>query len=160
MDCMDCLDDRTRRKDLDAFYAPPAYAREAAELVTRAVDDVPDGNDCIALDGRAGTSDPEGASPGSKDRNGDDVIRHCIVSALGCHGCKALVERLGDKVRAIVLGSEGGNRHVREKGMFATTADLGIACQRDDQARACETRNNGIHTCVHLVYVSLCSSPV
>lgn len=47
---MDCLNDRLNRKDLGAFYTPEPYARKAAELVKKAVERVPDGNDYVILD--------------------------------------------------------------------------------------------------------------
>ena len=77
---MDCLNDRLSKKDLGAFYTPMPYAKKAAELVQMAVDRIPDGNDYIILDRCAGTGNLECALIGLKDKNGDDLISHCVVS--------------------------------------------------------------------------------
>lgn len=47
---MDCLNDRLNKKDLGAFYTPAPYCEKASELVVKAVERVPEGNDYIILD--------------------------------------------------------------------------------------------------------------
>ena len=103
---MDCLNDRLSKKDLGAFYTPEPYARKAAELVEKAVARVPEGNDYIILDRCAGTGNLEAALVGLTDRNGDELIAHCVVSTYEYYEYKVLLERIGDKVRDIVPPSE------------------------------------------------------
>lgn len=103
---MDCLNDRLSKKDLGAFYTPVAYAKKAAELVQIAVDRVPDGNDYIILDRCAGTGNLEAALIGLTDKNGDELIEHCVVSTYEYYEYKVLSERIGDKVRDIIPPSE------------------------------------------------------
>lgn len=103
---MDCLNDRLSKKDLGAFYTPIPYAKKAAELVQMAVDRVPDGNDYIILDRCAGTGNLEAALIGLSDKNGDDLIEHCVVSTYEYYEYKVLQERIGDKVRDIIPPTE------------------------------------------------------
>ena len=103
---MDCLNDRLSKKDLGAFYTPIPYAKKAAELVQMAVDRVPDGNDYIILDRCAGTGNLEAALIWLTDKNGDDLIEHCVVSTYEYYEYKVLSERIGDKVRDIIPPSE------------------------------------------------------
>ena len=103
---MDCLNDRLSKKDLGAFYTPIPYAKKAAELVQMAVDRVPNGNDYIILDRCAGTGNLEAALIGLTDKNGDDLIEHCVVSTYEYYEYKVLSERIGDKVRDIIPPSE------------------------------------------------------
>lgn len=103
---MDCLNDRLSKKDLGAFYTPIPYAKKAAELVQMAVGRVPDGNDYIILDRCAGTGNLEAALIGLTDKNGDDLIEHCVVSTYEYYEYKVLQERIGDKVRDIIPPSE------------------------------------------------------
>lgn len=103
---MDCLNDRLSKKDLGAFYTPIPYAKKATELVQIAVDRVPDGNDYIILDRCAGTGNLEAALIGMVDKNGDDLIEHCVVSTYEYYEYKVLQERIGDKVRDIIPPSE------------------------------------------------------
>lgn len=103
---MDCLNDRLSKKDLGAFYTPMPYARKAAELVQMAVERVPDGNDYIILDRCAGTGNLESALIGMYDKNGDELISHCVVSTYEYYEYKVLQERIGDKVRDIIPPTE------------------------------------------------------
>lgn len=52
---MDLLNDRMHRKELGAFYTPPAYCKKATELVRKAIAQIPKGHDYIILDRCAGT---------------------------------------------------------------------------------------------------------
>ena len=112
---MDCLNDRLSKKDLGAFYTPVAYAKKAAELVQMAVDRVPDGNDYIILDRCAGTGNLEAALIGLTDKNGDELIEHCVVSTYEYYEYKVLSERIGDKVRDIIPPSEA---NVQDRGGY------------------------------------------
>ena len=103
---MDCLNDRLNKKDLGAFYTPKAYCEKASELVMKAVERVPDGNDYIILDRCAGTGNLEAALIGKFDKNGDELISHCVVSTYEYYEYKVLSERIGDKVRNIIPPSE------------------------------------------------------
>lgn len=52
---MDLLNDRMHRKELGAFYTPPAYCRKVLELVRKAIKQIPKGNDYVIVDRCAGT---------------------------------------------------------------------------------------------------------
>ncbi len=103
---MDCLNDRLNKKDLGAFYTPVPYCEKAAELVETAVAKVPDGNDYIILDRCAGTGNLEAALYGRYDRNGDELISHCVVSTYEYYEYKVLLERIGQDVRNIIPPTE------------------------------------------------------
>lgn len=103
---MDCLNDRLNKKDLGAFYTPKPYCDKASELVIKAVARVPEGNDYIILDRCAGTGNLEESLIGKYDKNGDELISHCIVSTYEYYEYKVLSERLGDKVRNIIPPTE------------------------------------------------------
>ena len=103
---MDCLNDRLNKKDLGAFYTPMPYCEKASELVMRAVERVPKGNDYIILDRCAGTGNLESALIGKYDRNGDELISHCVASTYEYYEYKVLSERIGDKVRNIIPPTE------------------------------------------------------
>lgn len=108
---MDCLNDRLSKKDLGAFYTPEEYCKKAAELVQMAVARVPDGNDYIILDRCAGTGNLEAALIGLKDKNGDDLIGHCVVSTYEYYEYKVLNERIGELVRDIIPPTEADVRY-------------------------------------------------
>lgn len=103
---MDCLNDRLNKKDLGAFYTPKAYCEKASELVMKAVERVPDGNDYVIIDRCAGTGNLEAALIGKLDKNGDELISHCVVSTYEYYEYKVLSERIGDKVRNIIPPTE------------------------------------------------------
>lgn len=52
---MDLLNDKMHRKELGAFFTPPAYCKKALELVRKAIKQIPKGNDYIIVDRCAGT---------------------------------------------------------------------------------------------------------
>ena len=56
---MDLLNDTQHKKELGAFYTPPAYCRKATELVRQAIKQIPAGHDYIILDRCAGTGNLE-----------------------------------------------------------------------------------------------------
>ena len=103
---MDCLNDRLNKKDLGAFYTPEPYCQKAAELVEMAVARVPDGNDYIILDRASGTGNLESALYGRYDKNGDELISHCVVSTYEYYEYKVLLERIGQDVRTIIPPTE------------------------------------------------------
>lgn len=103
---MDCLNDRLNKKDLGAFYTPIPYCEKASELVLEAVNRVPKGNDYIILDRCAGIGNLEVALIGKYDKNGDELISHCVVSTYEYYEYKVLSERIGDKVRNIIPPTE------------------------------------------------------
>ena len=103
---MDCLNDRLNKKDLGAFYTPKAYCEKASELVMKAVERVPDGNDYVIIDRCAGTGNLEAALIVKFDKNGDELISHCVVSTYEYYEYKVLSERIGDKVRNIIPPTE------------------------------------------------------
>ena len=103
---MDCLNDRLNKKDLGAFYTPAPYCEKASELVMKAVERVPEGNDYIILDRCSGTGNLEAALIGKYDKNGDELISHCVVSTYEYYEYKVLQERIGDKVRNIIPPTE------------------------------------------------------
>ena len=103
---MDCLNDRLNKKDLGAFYTPAPYCQKAAELVEMAVARVPDGNDYIILDRASGTGNLESALYGRYDKNGDELISHCVVSTYEYYEYKVLLERIGQDVRTIIPPTE------------------------------------------------------
>lgn len=76
---MDCLNSRLAKKDLGAFYTPEPYARKAAELVQKAVERVPEGNDYVIID-RCYDKDTEYLSPDGwkkiSEYNGGKVMQY------------------------------------------------------------------------------------
>lgn len=56
---MDLLNDKQHKKELGAFYTPPAYCLKAVELVRRAIKQIPTGHNYIILDRCAGTGNLE-----------------------------------------------------------------------------------------------------
>lgn len=96
---MDKLNDNLSKKDLGAFYTPAPYCKKAAELVRKAIERVPEGNDYVIIDRCAGTGNLEEALT-------DEELSHCILSTYEYYEYKVLMERLGDKVRFIVPPTE------------------------------------------------------
>ena len=96
---MDKLNDTILKKNLGAFYTHPLYAQKAAELVRKAIERVPQGNDYIILDRCAGTGNLESALT-------DEELSHCIVSTVEYYEYKVLQELIGSKVKAIIPPTE------------------------------------------------------
>jgi len=92
---MDRLNDEIQKKNLGAFYTPTLYAKKSVELVRKAIQRVPDGNDYIILDRCAGTGNLE-------QQLSDEELSHCIVSTYEYYEYKVLMELIGDKVRHII----------------------------------------------------------
>jgi hypothetical protein len=96
---MDKLNDRIAQKDLGAFYTPKAYCDKAVELVRKAIERVPEGNDYVIIDRCAGTGNLEASLT-------DKELEHCILSTYEYYEYKVLIERLGDKVKFIIPPTE------------------------------------------------------
>jgi len=92
---MDRLNDELQKKNLGAFYTPTLYAKKSVDLVRKAIQRVPDGNDYIILDRCAGTGNLE-------QQLSDKELSHCIVSTYEYYEYKVLMELIGDKVRHII----------------------------------------------------------
>lgn len=96
---MDKLNDTIQKKNLGAFYTPEPYVDKSIELVRKAIERVPQGNDYIILDRCAGTGNLE-------KRLTDEELSHCIVSTIEYYEYKVLLELLGSKVRYIIPPTE------------------------------------------------------
>lgn len=92
---MDRLNDNLIKKDLGAFYTPLLYCKKAAELVRKAIDNVPTGNNYVIIDRCAGTGNLESVLT-------DEELSHCILSTYEYYEYKVLCERLADKVKFII----------------------------------------------------------
>lgn len=95
---MDMLNDPMTQKKLGAFYTPPEYAKLSAELVRKAVERVPEGNDYVIIDNCAGT----GSLEMYLDDGGEDILSHVIVSTYELKEWMVLKDRFGSRVRYIV----------------------------------------------------------
>jgi len=96
---MDCLNDRLSKKELGAFFTPPAYAKKSVELVRKAIKLVPKGNDYIILDRCAGTGSLE-------VELSDEELSHTIVSTYEYYEWRILWEKMKGKVRDIIPPTE------------------------------------------------------
>ena len=95
---MDMLNDPMTQKRLGAFYTPPAYAKKASELVRKAIERVPEGNDYVIIDRCAGTGNLEMYL----DDGGEDVLSHVIVSTYELKEWMVLKDRYNGRVRYII----------------------------------------------------------
>ena len=96
---MDRLNDTLSKKNLGAFYTPEKYCEKSVELVRRAIERVPDGNDYVIIDRCAGTGNLEAMLS-------DEELSHTIVSTVEYYEYKVLASLLGDKVRHIIPPTE------------------------------------------------------
>lgn len=96
---MDKLNDNLIKKELGAFFTPPAYAKKAVELVREAIKLVPKGNDYIILDRCAGTGNLQAELS-------DEELSHTIVSTYEYYEYKVLLERFNGRVRHIIPPTE------------------------------------------------------
>ena len=101
---MDTLNDPNEQKRIGAFYTPMEYARQACELVVKAIQRVPEGNDYIILDRCAGTGNLEYYLNDIEfnNKNNDDILSHVIVSSPELKEWQVLKARLGHRVRHIL----------------------------------------------------------
>lgn len=110
---LDKLNDKITQKETGAFYTPTEYAKKAAELVLKAIERVPEGNDYVIFDFCAGTGNLEEVLP-------DDVLSRCILSTYEYYEYRVLLENLGDKVKYIIPPTES---QVEYSNGFITNAD-------------------------------------
>ena len=92
---MDKLNDTLQKKNLGAFYTPVPYAEKSHELLRKAIERVPAGNDYVIIDRCAGTGNLEKGLT-------DDELSHCVLSTVEYYEYKVLQELLGSKVRQII----------------------------------------------------------
>ncbi|MFA6513667.1 MAG: hypothetical protein WCT50_00040 [Patescibacteria group bacterium] len=92
---MDKLNDNLIKKELGAFFTPPAYAKKSVELVREAIKNVPKNNDYIILDRCAGTGNLEAELS-------DEELSHTIISTYEYYEYKVLLERFNGRVRHII----------------------------------------------------------
>lgn len=96
---MDRLNDVLHKKNLGAFYTHPLYAEKSLELVRKAIERVPKGNDYVIIDRCAGTGNLE-------SKMTEEELSHTIVSTYEYYEYKVLMETFGDKVRHIIPPTE------------------------------------------------------
>ena len=96
---MDRLNDDLHKKDLGAFYTHTVYAEKSLELVRKAIERVPIGNDYVIIDRCAGTGNLESGMT-------TEELSHTIVSTYEYYEYKVLLETFGDKVRHIIPPTE------------------------------------------------------
>ena len=96
---MDRLNDVLHKKNLGAFYTHPLYAEKSLELVRKAIERVPKGNDYVIIDRCAGTGNLE-------SKMTEEELSHTIVSTYEYYEYKVLMEAFGDRVRHIIPPSE------------------------------------------------------
>lgn len=96
---MDRLNDVLHKKNLGAFYTHPLYAEKSLELVRKAIERVPKGNDYVIIDRCAGTGNLESSMT-------EEELSHTIVSTYEYYEYKVLMEAFGDKVRHIIPPTE------------------------------------------------------
>ncbi|SFW13415.1 hypothetical protein SAMN02910409_0484 [Prevotellaceae bacterium HUN156] len=96
---MDRLNDVLHKKNLGAFYTHPLYAEKSLELVRKAIERVPEGNDYVIIDRCAGTGNLESSMT-------EEELSHTIVSTYEYYEYKVLMEAFGDKVRHTIPPTE------------------------------------------------------
>lgn len=96
---MDKLNDTLSKKNLGAFYTPQKYCEKSVELVRKAINRVPVGNDYVIIDRCAGTGNLEAMLS-------DEELSHTIVSTVEYYEYKVLASLLGDKVKHIIPPTE------------------------------------------------------
>ncbi len=103
---MDMLNDPAEQKKIGAFYTPLEYAEKACELVMKAIQRVPEGNDYVIIDRCAGTGNLEWCLNDYTEDCGDDILSHVIVSSPELKEWEVLKERIGKKVRHLLPAGE------------------------------------------------------
>ena len=96
---MDKLNDALSKKNLGAFYTPQKYCEKSVELVRKAINRVPVGNDYVIIDRCAGTGNLEAMLS-------DEELSNTIVSTVEYYEYKVLASLLGDKVKHIIPPTE------------------------------------------------------
>ncbi|MGP1580621.1 MAG: hypothetical protein ACTTH5_06345, partial [Wolinella sp.] len=92
---MDLLNDPITQKKLGAFYTPLAYCELAHELLKKAIDRVPKGNDYVIIDRCAGTGNLEKVLS-------DEELSHVIINTYELKEWYVLKDRIGRRVRYII----------------------------------------------------------
>ncbi len=95
---MDILNDPATQKDLGAFYTPPLYVKKATELVKKAIERVPEGNDYVIIDRCAGTGNLEMYLEDIDEK----VLSHVIISTYELKEWMVLKDRFKNRVRYII----------------------------------------------------------
>src|SRR3989338_10170770 len=96
---MDLLNDRQHKKELGAFYTPPAYCLKATELVRKAIKQIPKGHDYIILDRCAGTGNLEEFLT---DKSVDDITIGELGKYVDRSFKKEYISSVGDGVDLIL----------------------------------------------------------
>jgi len=92
---LDILNPKVLQKELGAFYTPPPYCEKATELVRKAINIVPKGNDYIIFDRCAGSGNLEQFFT-------DEELKHCILATYEIIEYTQLVNRYEGRVRYII----------------------------------------------------------
>lgn len=92
---LDRLNDKLKKIELGAFYTPAPYVLKATELLRKAIERVPPGNDYVILDRCAGTGNLERFLS-------DEELSHVIVNTIEEFEYLELSRAFGDRVRAII----------------------------------------------------------
>lgn len=92
---LDRLNDKLKKIELGAFYTPPAYVERATELLRKAIERVPAGNDYIILDRCAGTGNLERCLT-------EEELSHAVLSTIEEFEYLELAREFGDRARAVV----------------------------------------------------------
>lgn len=95
---MDILNDPETQKKLGAFYTPAPYSKKASELVKKAIERVPEGNDYVIIDRCGGTGNLEMYF----DDKDDDILSHVILSTYELKEWIVLKDRYEGRVRYII----------------------------------------------------------
>ncbi|OHA90387.1 MAG: hypothetical protein A3A31_01335 [Candidatus Zambryskibacteria bacterium RIFCSPLOWO2_01_FULL_48_25] len=96
---MDLLNDKQHKKELGAFYTPPAYCLKATELVRKAIKQIPKGHDYIILDRCAGTGNLEEFLT---DKSVDDITIGELGKYVDRSFKKEYISSVGDGVDLIL----------------------------------------------------------
>jgi hypothetical protein len=107
---LDRLNDKLKKIELGAFYTPEPYVEKSYELVLRAIERVPAGNDYVLLDRCAGTGNlqrglaeiPCPGCAGELAGEPHSVLAHCIVNTYEKFEYLELLREFAGQVRAII----------------------------------------------------------
>ncbi|MBX4204798.1 MAG: hypothetical protein KW788_01255 [Candidatus Doudnabacteria bacterium] len=108
---MDLLNDKQHKKELGAFYTPPAYCLKATGLVRKAIKRIPTGHDYIILDRCAGTGNLEefltdkkvdDITIGELSKYIDESFQKEYISSTGI-GIDIILGRASKKINEITL---------------------------------------------------------
>lgn len=114
----DCLNDRQHKKELGAFFTPNEYCRISADMVRRAISEIPPGHDYIILDRCAGTGNLE-------QYFNDEELSHCIVATYELKEWQVLNYLIGDKVRCIIppVDDRLGRPRMEQEDLFSINGE-------------------------------------